>query len=1026
MSRFGDFTLLEDLGRSATSDRYKATHATQGGPFFLKVHRRLDRRWRTGWKERADRLIGRSHVAVAGHLGHGIVDDTPFSVSPWLEGLDLPALVASMTDRRVHLAWEHCFVLLADLAQAVGAIHGWAPSPSGPLLVHGDVSRAHVRVGPDGQVWLTGLATPRTEAAGAFEARLDLAGVGALLYDLVPLLRGGSARPPLPTLLDRVIRRSLAIGPAHEHLTPTEFVERLADVADGLKVKPDRAGLADAVRRTIRAVGKKAVSQPPRGRAPADAIPELVPVGSGGLSSLDDLPELQPLSPRTPSLTRTPVSTAPSPASPPSPPPAPLPSFLASLAVPAAAPVAPALSSSSSSPSPPSSVAPVAPVARAGAAADDGLFLTGSAGRLGVRPPATPAGSPAPSSIPPGAAAWAGLASPSPPPASPPPSSSRPASPPLSSASPGAAPWSALASSPVPSSASSSPPSPSPSPVPSSPALATSPVPSSTAMPASPGPATVATPPSSSSPLSPPPPSVLAATRAGGGAGTPAVPELLAGLDAVLQRAKPRVQLLSDGDEPLGASPPAAAPSSSAAGRHAPFDHGEPARARPDADSTRTIRIAQQRALPSVQALLAAGAVSAAQVDAAVAEQAVRGGRVLEILVGAGALTDDVLAATLARAAGRPLLADADLHAPVDAALLRRMPRTYALARRLLPLRLADGALLLAIADPFDAKVIDEVRTLLHAAGVDVRVAPRAALTRATLAAFGAGEVVAGPRVLLCTQDDAKAQQLGARLAQEGMQVEHVVEGATARQILSMNPPHAVLCAHDLPEVDGRALLLFARGQDRLVELPFYVLGPRGDDDLAARMLELGADDFFADPLRGDVIVAKLRRAVGKRVESAAPAPPPPPRTEKKAAPAPVGDEFAFEDLPDLPPELDGGAADDDVPAMPTGVMGTLRQMSLPEIVQSLEMGRKTASVDIVPQDGEKGRIAFSTGAIQFAECGALAGDQAFYALMRHREGFFRIHYGDAPPSVNIHAPTTFLLLEAMRLMDEEGGVGGP
>jgi hypothetical protein len=106
---------------------------------------------------------------------------------------------------------------------------------------------------------------------------------------------------------------------------------------------------------------------------------------------------------------------------------------------------------------------------------------------------------------------------------------------------------------------------------------------------------------------------------------------------------------------------------------------------------------------------------------------------------------------------------------------------------------------------------------------------------------------------------------------------------------------------------------------------------------------------------------------------------------------------------------------------MPTGVMGTLRQMSLPEIVQSLEMGRKTASVDIVPQDGEKGAIAFESGAIKFAECGTLVGNEAFFALMRHKEGFFRIHYGDAPKSINIDAPTTFLLLEAMRLMDEEG-----
>jgi hypothetical protein len=40
---------------------------------------------------------------------------------------------------------------------------------------------------------------------------------------------------------------------------------------------------------------------------------------------------------------------------------------------------------------------------------------------------------------------------------------------------------------------------------------------------------------------------------------------------------------------------------------------------------------------------------------------------------------------------------------------------------------------------------------------------------------------------------------------------------------------------------------------------------------------------------------------------------------------------------------------------------------------------------------------------------------------MRHKEGFFRIHYGTPPSSVNIDSPTTFLLLEAMRLMDEEG-----
>jgi CheY-like chemotaxis protein len=263
---------------------------------------------------------------------------------------------------------------------------------------------------------------------------------------------------------------------------------------------------------------------------------------------------------------------------------------------------------------------------------------------------------------------------------------------------------------------------------------------------------------------------------------------------------------------------------------------------------------------------------------------------------------------------------------------------------------------------------------------------------------------------------------------------QHVVDGVTARTIIQSRPPDAVIAAHDLPGVDGQGLLLAARHGERTAELPVFILGPRTDDDLMARVLDLGADDYFGEPVRPDVMVAKLRRAVGKAVArpSTAPTPAPPPSPPPAAPPLPKKaptvtatplstEGFSFDDMPDLPPEFDAEPAAADVPAMPTGVMGTLRQMSFPEIVQSLEMGRKTASVDIVPQDGEKGSIAFDTGAIKFAECGLLVGDQAFFSLMRHKEGFFRIHYGDAPKSININAPTTFLLLEAMRLMDEEG-----
>lgn len=474
-----------------------------------------------------------------------------------------------------------------------------------------------------------------------------------------------------------------------------------------------------------------------------------------------------------------------------------------------------------------------------------------------------------------------------------------------------------------------------------------------------------------------------------------------------------------------------------------PFAHKAPPvnpalNERTDPDATKPLRIEAQKALPAVKALINAGLVTGEQVEQAAVEQAARGGRTIEILVAHGWCTDAQIADILAKASGRKRLVD-DALVVGDRALLKRLPQTYALARRLLPIALDAGTLVLAVADPWEQKVIDEVRDLVHAVDVDVGVAGRAALTAATMRAFaelhGAQVAQSGPRILLGIKDDQKAQQLGSRLAQEGMQVEHVVDGVTARSILQTRCPDAVICTHDLPGVDGQGLLLAARHNEKTAELPFFIIGPRSDDDLMAKVLDLGADDYFGEPVRPDVVVAKLRRAINKSQGRASTAPTPAPPapapsalpmkvpspTTSAAAVALAADAFnGFDDMPDLPPEFDNASAPD-VPAMPTGVMGTLRQMSLPEIVQSLEMGRKTASVDIVPQDGEKGAIAFDSGSIRFAECGTLVGDQAFFALMRHKEGFFRIHYGDAPKSINIDAPTTFLLLEAMRLMDEEG-----
>lgn len=114
------------------------------------------------------------------------------------------------------------------------------------------------------------------------------------------------------------------------------------------------------------------------------------------------------------------------------------------------------------------------------------------------------------------------------------------------------------------------------------------------------------------------------------------------------------------------------------------------------------------------------------------------------------------------------------------------------------------------------------------------------------------------------------------------------------------------------------------------------------------------------------------------------------------------------------------------VMGVPTGVVGSLKQMNVVEIVQSLELGRKTAVVEVQPARGVRGSIACQAGRVVYAMCGALVGDEAFYELVAWKDGFFRIHYGGESPPPNIHAPTQFLVLEALRRIDEAGAPSGP
>lgn len=108
--------------------------------------------------------------------------------------------------------------------------------------------------------------------------------------------------------------------------------------------------------------------------------------------------------------------------------------------------------------------------------------------------------------------------------------------------------------------------------------------------------------------------------------------------------------------------------------------------------------------------LVAAGACTAAQVEAALAGRA-EGERIGQVLVRLGHVEEDAVLDALGRQADMPVVDLADIQ--IDPELIQKVPVKAIFQRHCLPLRRENGTLTVAIADPLDLRAVDELRLLM-------------------------------------------------------------------------------------------------------------------------------------------------------------------------------------------------------------------------------------------------------------------------------------------------------------------------
>ena len=97
---------------------------------------------------------------------------------------------------------------------------------------------------------------------------------------------------------------------------------------------------------------------------------------------------------------------------------------------------------------------------------------------------------------------------------------------------------------------------------------------------------------------------------------------------------------------------------------------------------------------------------------------------------------------------------------------------------------------------------------------------------------------------------------------------------------------------------------------------------------------------------------------------------------------------------------------------------GSLTQMNVIDLVQSLEMGRKSCLLTLTNEQ-DRCQMYFKEGQVMHATYGAMKGDEAVFKVLRWTSGNFQVDFDGKTTEQSCTLNTQGLLMEGLRLLDE-------
>src|SRR6202162_848408 len=166
------------------------------------------------------------------------------------------------------------------------------------------------------------------------------------------------------------------------------------------------------------------------------------------------------------------------------------------------------------------------------------------------------------------------------------------------------------------------------------------------------------------------------------------------------------------------------------------------------------------------------------------------------------------------------------------------------------------------------------------------------------------------------------------------------------------DPPDLLVCDYRMPGMDGRQLIEKLRSRPRTAEAAVILVATKSDISEKLSTADLPVDDFVEKPFFLKEATKRIKRVI---------------------------DKIALEKMAKTVPS--------------DGVLrGSLAQMNVIDLMQSLEMGRKSCLLTLT-KEKEKCEVYFSEGQVTHAAYGELVGDPAVFRVLLWAGGNFQVDF---------------------------------